>query len=889
MPKNIFKNELVHLSKKKLVKNFKYLSRSNSTSSSMFFLNSRNNKNNSSTESLILNKRNTSILPNKKKLLRNKSDIQISSKSKLSINGFYKKNSKIIDLKENKFSHKIKSNIQSARSRPISNISKSKIILGESSSQSESMNLMIKYTPQKLVKNFISQKITSLKNCSTNKIYDYKTNLNNIIQSPNIPSLNTNITNKIKLINNKNTQVFSDEEIIALFIEKCKDLDVPVKGELMNRFMNFIKEKCVNRIIDLSDCSLGINSMMVLSQILSKKNDFCSRVILTKNDFGDIGTQLLIDQIKDNAFIVELNLSSTNIGAKGGTIIFNYLINQSSIISLDLSSKEGIYRNRICSEGVRLIEFVLKKNFFLEKIDLSSNSLKNKGLEYIANGLKSNKTLKTLILANNEINENGICHMAKLCDCKLNHLDLSSNPISNSGLLLLGDYLSGEQLKEMLYLNVSNCSFNFEAFRPFIRKLSKNHRLQTLIANKNNLLSSKWDTLESLFTGMAIRNLSLGSCGLGQVMSSVATIFTRHPTIKYLDLSHNHINDKGFEKFQEYPLNNLSLEEIDFSNNFISDKSATIFFKNLVGNTNIQRLNFYDNQLQNESAYAILDVIKKNHNLVSIQLKCNRIGIKMMKDIKMQISNNKIIEKGKFVPKIKEEIKGLEFNPTEINYLKDRIIIMNRERESLSQKFTQDIKEYNMRKKKNAEEVKNIDYSFTQNEKEIKKCVNKLNRINEENNNENKKFIQNSAIIKEKISSLENEIIEIKQKHNILKNKQNEEKKVLKSTYDKTLEEEQQLIISISSLSKLLEKYRQTYREKMDHLEKLENLKIERDKKQKSASKKRSSSILKSSFTKEFLYKQKDNNYDESNNSNNGKKAKKNTPVKFKLKKDFDN
>ena len=166
---------------------------------------------------------------------------------------------------------------------------------------------------------------------------------------------------------NHNIQVFNEYEIIELFYQKCKDLNVPVKDELMNRFISFIKEKCVNRIIDLSDCCLSFNSMIALSEILYRNNNICSRLILTKNNFGDFGIELLIEKIKKNANIVELNLCSNNLGVRGGNIIFNYLLNQNSIISLDLSSKEGIYRNRICAEGVKLIENVLKTNFYLEK------------------------------------------------------------------------------------------------------------------------------------------------------------------------------------------------------------------------------------------------------------------------------------------------------------------------------------------------------------------------------------------------------------------------------------------------------------------------------------------------------------------------------------------
>ena len=710
--------------------------------------------------------------------------------------------------------------------------------------QSKSLNLMLKSTPGELMKKYFFPNNISLKECSTNqKINKFRLNKSSYLLSPRISPFTQHILN-IKIDHSQKTQVFSEQEIIALFLEKCKDLNIPVQEELLHRFMSFIKEKCVNRIINLSDFNLGINSISVLSQILNKKNDFYSRIILSKNDLGDYGIKMLMEQIKDNDYIVELNLSSTNIGVKGGDIIFSNLINQNSIISIDLSSKESIYRNRICSEGVRLIENVLKKNVILEKIDLSSNSIKNKGMEYIVNGLKSNMSLQTLILSNNEINQKGISYMESNLDfCKLNYLDLSCNPLSNEGIVLLGNCISGEQLKEIIYLNVSDCGFYFNAFKDLIKKVIKNNKLQTLIVNKNNLFSHRWDILQNIFKISSIQNLSLASCGLGPVISDVATIFTHNQRIKYLDFSHNQINDKGFEKFQDYPINNSSLEVIDFSNNYISDKSAKIFFKNLISNNNIKRLNFNDNQLKNESGFAILEVLKINHSLLSLKLKYNIIGAKILNAINLEIFYNKIYEKGKFIPKLKGEIKELELRPLEIKGLKYKMLVLNKERERLTKRFREDMKKYNMAKKKNQEEVKNVEYSFNQIEKEMENCIKKIHNLNEEINTENILFTHNIEMLEKKINLLQNEIIEIKKIQNINKKRQNDEKIILEDTYNKTLNNEQQLRISISSLSK-----------------KLENAKFGREKKQKAGNNKRPSNNLKININQDIASYKTQNN-----------------------------
>ena len=742
--------------------------------------------------------------------------------------------------------------------------------------------------------NLISQKIHSLNkqyeinplNSSSKKFYEYNIiygyKTNNIIKTytPKLSQRAPTSKNKTYLNNKNNIQVFTEEEIIELFSQKCKDLGVPIKDELMNRFLLYIKEKCINRIIDLTDCSLGINSMYALSDILSKNIDICSRIILTKNNFGDQGIEILIENIKNNSNIVELNLCSNNIGTKGGIIIFNYLLNQNSVITLDLSSKEGIYRNRICAEGVKLIEKVLKKNYFLEKLDLSSNSIKNEGLKYLVNGLISNFSLQTLLISNNEITEKGIIYMkSKLNLCKLKYLDISCNPISNNGLILLSKCLSGNQLNEITYLNVAECSFNFEAFKAFIKNIAKNHKLQTLILNKNNLFSNKWDILEDAFNGLALKNLYLGSCGIGPVLKNVSQAFIRNATIKYLDLSHNKINDKEFEYFQEYPIENLTLEEIDFSNNFISDKSALIFFRNLLHNNNFQKLNFFDNQLQNESANEILEVLKQNHNIINININCNRIGIKMMKEIKTKILNNKLIEKEKYLPKLKDELKGLEFNPLEINFLKDKIIRSDKEREILAKKFLDEMKELSLKKQKNLDELKIVENNFLDIQNEIKLCEKNLRNLNEENIQENDNFNKNLKIIKDKIILIQKEIRDIKYKQDRYKISHEDDIQLLKDTYDKTFKEEKDIKDSIIAKNKELENDIKRYKKKLSYLDKLKNYKLLSEKSQKENLKRSSSKIIRKKSTKIIkenlsieIKKKKENNDDKIKESNFSKK-----------------
>ena len=627
------------------------------------------------------------------------------------------------------------------------------------------LNLILKHSPEKVDMGLVAQKMNimnkEIKNKSLNsaskKFYDYNIifgyKSNNIIRSYT-PKLNFKKTAKSKEVSKTGIeikQIFNDDDISSLFYQKCLDLNIPLKEELLNRFTDFIKLKCVNRIIDLTDCKLGLSSMLVLSEILRYNNDKYSRLILSKNNFGDKGIELLLDSIKDNNSILELNLSSNDISPRGGKLIFEYLLNQNSIISLDLSSDEGINRNRICSEGVKPLEYVLQTNFFLENLDLSSNSIKTEGFKYLINGLKGNEILKNLSVRNNEIDEKGMFYLKNnLKDCKIEILDISSNPIGNEGCIAVSKCLIPEILSEVMYINLSNCSIKFSGAREFFKNVRLNKRLDTILFNKNNLFSKKWIYLEEFLNNLNLKHLGLNSCSLNVAVDDISKILIHHPTLKILELSHNQINDDSFFNFQLYPKQNFNLTELDFSRNYISDKSAKFFFKNLTYGKSLQKLNFFDNQLQNESANSIIESLKDNHCLIYINLKSNRIPIRIMKEINLRIHDNKLRAKDKFLPQLKREIKDLAFEPGEINILKGRIIIQNKEKKLSIEKLKEDNKIIKMRKLEKENELNIV-------ESQTDEILNKLNEINENINKE--------------IEIKESEMIDFNEKREILQKK----------------------------------------------------------------------------------------------------------------------
>ncbi len=82
-----------------------------------------------------------------------------------------------------------------------------------------------------------------------------------------------------------------------------------------------------------------------------------------------------------------------------------------------------------------------------------------------------------------------------------------------------------------------------------------------------------------------------------------------------------------------------------------------MFAKNLESNVAIKVINFYDNQLRNETGTALIETLRKNKNILQIQLKYNRLQIKVLDEIRSLIKQNVDNYKKKYIPNLKKEIK----------------------------------------------------------------------------------------------------------------------------------------------------------------------------------------------------------------------------------------
>jgi Ran GTPase-activating protein (RanGAP) involved in mRNA processing and transport len=90
-----------------------------------------------------------------------------------------------------------------------------------------------------------------------------------------------------------------------------------------------------------------------------------------------------MQQIARSKSIVYLNLASNELGNEGMTAVFEGLRNNQSVVFLDVSTIEGVARNRVSAGAIEALKTLLEENQFLTDVNLTSIGLGNAGLEAI--------------------------------------------------------------------------------------------------------------------------------------------------------------------------------------------------------------------------------------------------------------------------------------------------------------------------------------------------------------------------------------------------------------------------------------------------------------------------------------------------------------------------
>ena len=651
------------------------------------------------------------------------------------------------------------------------------------------LNLMIENNPNKYNYRKLKNKIREINNLyssnskeslklpkSTKRVeelyYNYNVlygqNTSNLIRtySPSMRPKSSSVNKFVKKMSmdqRKSLSVFTESEISELIKAKCGDIGIEVKEHMISKFKDYCNSKCKNRIVDLTENYLGINSIKFIGNILYN-SDRIARLNLSKNNLGDLGVELLVNSLQNSYSLMSLNVSSNGITYKGGEAIFKRLITQQSLIDFNISTLEGSNRNRnrLTSFGIKDIILYLQKNYLVEFLNLSGNSIKNEGFILLCKGLNLNQSLYSLRTSQNEIEEKGFIQGLKYIKApitKIAILDISKNKIMDDGLIMLTNQL--KYFPNLFSLNLSFCGFEFKGFENLMKALQYNRKIEILNVSGNRLKSKNFDSLKPYFSFLGIKSLNMAKCYLcDESAFELGHCLEESVTIRKLNISDNEITDDGFKSFSTLFYKNFVIEYFDCSSNFLTDIGVKELIKSLEVNTTLKSINLYDNQLHNEIGNLIIEVLETNKTLTFINLFYNRIQMKKIDEINKILKTNAENLKLKRVPNLIRSVKDLEFNPQQFSLLTSKIKERKREQNFLFQKVKQEDKMYTSVIDSHQREIDGKQNILNAIKTQIKGLEKNISSIEKEIEVDEKNFISSESNLKDKILEEKNLLTE---------------------------------------------------------------------------------------------------------------------------------
>ena len=166
--------------------------------------------------------------------------------------------------------------------------------------------------------------------------------------------------------------------------------------------------------------------VQVLLEVV-KTNSTLAELNLSSNHIGDEDCAALIEGIHTQCKLTVLNLSGNDIGHAGCAKVAQSIGNNLVLTNLNLSN------NKIGDDGCVALAESIRTNTTLKVLNLSHNEIGKKGSKALADLIQNNSTLKELNLSRNKINDDDCAALTEVTtkNSRLSLLDLSYNAISH--------------------------------------------------------------------------------------------------------------------------------------------------------------------------------------------------------------------------------------------------------------------------------------------------------------------------------------------------------------------------------------------------------------------------------------------------------------------------
>ncbi|XP_060138974.1 leucine-rich repeat-containing protein 74A [Zootoca vivipara] len=236
-----------------------------------------------------------------------------------------------------------------------------------------------------------------------------------------------------------------------------------ILGEGATYLVQMLRENCYIQEMNISNNHLSTEGAEAICRMFYSNISNIRAVQLAGNNFREETAPYFSESLMVNYRVIELDLSHNEFADKGGEQLGQMLANNESLEVLNLSW------NQLRMKGAVALSAGLRANGSLKILDLSWNGFGNEGALALGEALKVNNVLNELDISSNHISNEGTLKLCKGLEVNgtLRILKLSHNPITVEGAIALVSSVRKNTSTKMEEINISNVLVN----EGFIRLL----------------------------------------------------------------------------------------------------------------------------------------------------------------------------------------------------------------------------------------------------------------------------------------------------------------------------------------------------------------------------------------------------------------------------------
>jgi Ran GTPase-activating protein (RanGAP) involved in mRNA processing and transport len=467
-----------------------------------------------------------------------------------------------------------------------------------------SFKLQIKYKNENIEEKRIQIILTNLinnNNLNINNLYFINCRFSTNESINLLNDLFVKNKNKIKNISLYNSVIFNNN--FNADISSIKNVEISYYNLSKIQYLPIQK-------LNLSNNNISLDGIKIISDLLENSNCTLEKLNLNYNYLGDEGCTILSYGIKKNKTLITLNLSHNNIIYKGLIDI---------AFSLNSKNEDGIYNNTI------------------KKLNFSRNCISNAAFVDFCEILKNEpeERFTKLNFQYNNITDLSINQFGEFIQKYPNQTFLSlTNRISEKNKVNFFNFC--KKLTNIKKIMIQNFRFNEDNSKIFNEFLLNNKNIENIFIYYNSLITP--EDIITITPGIEhnknLIQIYLTQCYIeDEGAIALSNALFNNINISQIHLDENKIGEKGAKAISEKLLGKVSLKKLILSHNLINSQGAFYIGENLKEAQGIQYLLINSNMIEDEGCEFLSKGIEKNNSLVQLNINNNNITKKGIKFI----------------------------------------------------------------------------------------------------------------------------------------------------------------------------------------------------------------------------------------------------------------